>query len=406
MSTTAEEQKMLPMAGVRVLDLATMLAGPFCATILGEFGAEVIKVELPGKPGSSRSFGTAGAEGASFIWLSEQRNKKSITLDLRTEAGKELIKRLVADTDIVVENFMPGTLEKWGLGYEELKKVKPDLILVRVTAYGQTGPYINRPGFARIAHAFAGLSYLAGEPDGRPVMPGSTSLGDYITGLYGALGALLAYTARNKYGVGQFVDIGLYEGVFRMLDEMISVYAKTGFIRERLGADTVNIVPHSHYETKDGKWIALACTNDTMWERMVKAMGQPELLAPDRFQKMSQRVAARDEVNAIVAAFCKSMPRDELIEHCLSFEVPIGPIYNVADIYKDPQFRARQNFIEWEEPRTGKITIPNVIPRLSETPGEIRSLGPDIGQHNDEIFRERLGLSEDEIAKLKASKVI
>lgn len=405
MSVAAEDKK-LPMAGVRVLDLATMLAGPFCATILGEFGAEVIKVELPGKPGSSRSFGTAGAQGASFIWLSEQRNKKSITLDLRTDAGRELIKKLIADTDIVVENFMPGTLERWGLGFEEMKKVNPDVILVRVTAYGQTGPYINRPGFARIAHAFAGLSYLAGEPDGRPVMPGSTSLGDYITGLYGALGALLAYTARNKYGIGQFVDIGLYEGVFRMLDEMISVYAKTGFVRERLGADTVNIVPHSHYETQDKKWIALACTNDTMWERMVRAMGQPELLAPDRFQKMAQRLAARDEVNGIVAAFCRSMPRDELIEHCLKFEVPIGPIYNVADIHKDPQYHARKNFIEWEEPRTGKITIPNVIPRLSETPGEIKSLGPDVGQHNDEIFGGRLGLSEAEIQKLKDAKVI
>ncbi len=402
----SESQKQLPMAGVRVLDLATMLAGPFCATILGEFGAEVIKVELPGKPGSSRSFGTTGAEGASFIWLSEQRNKKSITLDLRTDAGRELIMKLIADTDIVVENFMPGTLERWGLGFEEMKKVNPDVILVRVTAYGQTGPYNDRPGFARIAHAFAGLSYLAGEPDGRPVMPGSTSLGDYITGLYGALGALLAYTARNKYGIGQFVDIGLYEGVFRMLDEMISVYAKNGFVRERLGADTVNIVPHSHYETKDNKWIALACTNDTMWERMVKAMGQPELLAPDRFLKMSQRLAARDEVNGIVAAFCKTMPRDELIEHCLGFEVPIGPIYNVADIHKDPQYLARKNFIEWDEPRTGKITIPNVIPKLSETPGEIRSLGPDVGQHNDEIYRVRLGLSEAEMQKLKDSKVI
>ncbi len=405
MSEASTERK-LPMSGVKVIDLATMLAGPFVATILGEFGADVIKVELPGKPGSSRSFGTVTNAGSSLIWLSEQRNKRCITLDLRTDEGRELIKRLIADADIVVENFMPGTLERWGLGYEELKKVKPDLILVRVTAYGQTGPYNDRPGFARIAHAFAGLSYLAGEPGGRPVMPGSTSLGDYITGLYGALGALLAYTARNKHGIGQYVDIGLYEGVFRMLDEMIGVYARTGFIRERMGADTVNIVPHSHYETRDGKWIALACTTDAMWERMARAMGREDLLAPDRFAKMAQRLAARDEINRLVNDFTRRMDRDELIAHCLKFEVPIGPINNVADIYVDPQFKARQNFVEIHDPRSGNVTVPNVIPKLSETPGEIRWLGPDPGQHNEEIFRDCLGLGPDRIEELRRKRVI
>jgi crotonobetainyl-CoA:carnitine CoA-transferase CaiB-like acyl-CoA transferase len=401
-----EAQNRAPMAGVKVLDLATMLAGPFVATILGEFGADVIKVELPGKPGSSRHHGTMTGAGSSMVWLSEQRNKKSITLDLRTPKGREIAKRLISEMDIVVENFMPGTLERWGLGYDVMKQIKPDIILVRVTAYGQTGPYIDRPGFARIAHAFAGLSYLAGEPDGRPVMPGSTSLGDYITGLYGALGALLAYTARNRYGIGQYIDIGLYEGVFRMLDEMISAYAKTGFIRQRLGADTTNHVPHSHYETKDGQWIALACTDDKMWQRMCKAMNREDLLAPDRYATMPQRIAGRAEVNKIVADFCRSMNRDELLAHCLKLEVPIGPINNVADIYVDPHFRARQNFIEMEVPGEGPITIPNVIPRLSETPGTIRSLGPKFGEHNVEIYRDRLGMSEEEIAELRKAGVI
>jgi crotonobetainyl-CoA:carnitine CoA-transferase CaiB-like acyl-CoA transferase len=401
---SAEER--LPMAGVKVLDLATMLAGPFVATILSEFGADVIKVELPGKPGSSRGHGTMTGSGSSMVWLSEQRNKKSITLDLRTPRGKELAKQLIKDMDIVVENFMPGTLERWGLGYDVLKEINPRLILVRVTAYGQTGPYIDRPGFARIAHAFAGLSYLAGEPDGRPVMPGSTSLGDYITGVYGALGALLAYIAREKHGIGQYIDIGLYEGVFRMLDEMISAYAKSGFIRQRLGADTTNHVPHSHYETKDGQWIALACTDDKMWQRMCKAMKREDLLAEDRYARMAQRIKGRDEVNKIVADFCRSMNRDELLSYCLSLEVPIGPINNVADIYVDPHFRARKNFVEIEVPGEGPVTVPNVIPRLSETPGRIKWLGPKYGEHNMEVFRDRLGLSEAEIAELQKTGVI
>jgi crotonobetainyl-CoA:carnitine CoA-transferase CaiB-like acyl-CoA transferase len=400
------KQSLKPMAGVKILDLATMLAGPFVSTILGEFGADVIKVELPGSASSSRQHGTMTGTGSSMVWLSEQRNKKCITLDLRTPKGKELAKRLIKDMDIVVENFMPGTLERWGLGYDVLKEINPDLILVRVTAYGQTGPYIDRPGFARIAHAFAGLSYLAGEPDGRPVMPGSTSLGDYITGVYGALGALLAYTARNRYGVGQYVDIGLYEGVFRMLDEMISAYAKNGFIRERLGADTTNHVPHSHYQTKDDQWIALACTDNKMWQRMCKAMGREDLLAPDRYEKMAQRIKGRDEVNGIVSDFCRSMTRDELLTHCLKLEVPIGPINNVADIHADPHFRARQNFVEIVAPGEGPVTVANVIPRLSETPGEIKWLGAKFGEHNMEIYRDQLGLSEAEIAELKQTGVI
>ena len=400
------KQSLKPMAGVKILDLATMLAGPFVSTILGEFGADVIKVELPGSASSSRQHGTMTGTGSSMVWLSEQRNKKCITLDLRTPKGKELAKRLIKDMDIVVENFMPGTLERWGLGYDVLKEINPDLILVRVTAYGQTGPYIDRPGFARIAHAFAGLSYLAGEPDGRPVMPGSTSLGDYITGVYGALGALLAYTARNRYGVGQYVDIGLYEGVFRMLDEMISAYAKDGFIRERLGADTTNHVPHSHYQTKDDQWIALACTDNKMWQRMCKAMGREDLLAPDRYEKMAQRIKGRDEVNGIVSDFCRSMNRDELLAHCFKLEVPIGPINNVADIHVDPHFLARKNFVEILAPGEGPVTVANVIPRLSETPGEIKWLGAKFGEHNMEIYRDQLGLSEAEIAELKQTGVI
>ena len=346
------------------------------------------------------------ATGATLNWLSEARNKRCITLDLRKPAGLAIAKRLVAQSDIVVENFTTGTLEGWGLGYEDMKKVNPEVILVRITAYGQTGPYNDRPGFARIAHGFAGLAHLAGEPDGPPVIPGSTSLADYISGLYGALGALIAYVGRQRHGGGQYVDIGLYEGVFRMLDEMAAAYAKSGYVRQRMGADTVNVVPHSHYRTRDDKWIALACTNDRMWQRLCKAMDRLDLLAADKYATMAQRLAERERVNGIVAAFVGSMDRDALLKHCQQHEVPAGPINTIADIFEDPQFAARQNLVEIFDPREGRVVVPNVLPKLSETPGELKWLGPDMGQHNDEIYRGRLGLSAEEIERLKRDGII
>jgi crotonobetainyl-CoA:carnitine CoA-transferase CaiB-like acyl-CoA transferase len=238
------------------------------------------------------------------------------------------------------------------------------------------------------------------------VIPGSTSLADYISGLYGALGALIAYVGRQRHGIGQYVDIGLYEGVFRMLDEMAAAYAKSGYVRERMGADTVNVVPHSHYRTRDGKWIALACTNDRMWQRLCKAMDWLDLLAADKYATMAQRLAGRDRVNAIVGAYVGSMDRDPLLEHCLRHEVPAGPINTIADIFQDPQFAARQNLVEVFDPREGRVVIPNVLPKLSETPGELKWLGPDMGQHNDEIYRGRLGMSADEVEQLKREGII
>ena len=395
-----------PLEGVRVLDIATMLAGPFCATILGEFGADVIKVELVGRGDPTRGMGGLNARRDSgYAWLSEARNKRSVTMDFRTPEGAELFKRMVAEADIVVENFLPGTLERWGLGPDVLKAVKPDLILVRVSAYGQTGPYRGRPGFARVAHGYGGLTYLAGESGSRPVTPGSTSLGDYITGMYAAIGALLSFIARDRFGVGNVVDIALYEGIMRMLDDMIPVYAADGFIRERLGPDTVNHVPHSHYETKDGQWLALACTNDAMWQRMAAAMGREDLLAEDRFATMKQRIAGRDEVNRIVADYIGSIDRDPLLEHLLQFEVPVGPINNVADIFADPHIKERGNLVEIEAEDVGPVTIMGVLPRLSETPGELRSTGPKFGQHTDEVLGE-MGLTVDEISRLRAARAI
>ncbi len=396
----------MPLQGYRVLDMATMVAAPYCAGILGEFGAEVIKLEIPGVGDPWRRFGTMTATGSTLNWLNEARNKKSITLDLRAPEGNALVKRLIEKCDVVIENFRPGTFEKWGLGPDVLKTLKPDLIFVRVSAYGQDGPYRDRPGYARVAHGYGGLTYLAGEPGRPPVVPGSTSLADYITGTYAAIGALMALMARNRYGIGQAVDVGLYEGIFRMLDETASVYAKTGEVRERMGADTVNAVPHSHYETKDGRWVALACSSDKMFDRLANVMGQPELVKEDRFAKVAQREAGRNEVNRIVAEWIRTMTLADLMARCIEGDVPIGPINSIADIFDDEHIKARRNLVEMHDPREGKVVVPNVLPRLSETPGTIRSLGPDLGQHNDEVFGGLLELPEEEIRRLRELNII
>ena len=282
---------MTALKGIRVLDLGTFIAGPHCATILGEFGAEVIKVEPPKTGDSLRRLGTNTDCGDTLVWLSEARNKKCVTLNLATERGREVLRQLAAKCDIIVENFRPGTIEKWGLGYDELKKLNPGVILVRISAYGQDGPMRSQPGFARIAHAFSGLTYLAGLPGGVPVVPGSTSLADYMSGMYGAIGALVALQARQTTGEGQCIDLALYEFVFRVLDEIAPAFQKFGYVRERMGADTVNVCPHSHYQTKDGKWIAIACTSDAMFARLAEVMEQPELASANRYGPQALRLA-------------------------------------------------------------------------------------------------------------------
>ena len=395
-----------PLAGMRVIDLATMIAAPFCAGMLGEFGAEVIKVELPGTGDPLRQFGTTNATGSSFNWLNEGRNKKAVTLDIRKPEGAELLKRLVAKSDVLVENFRPGTLEKWGLDYETLKAINPDLILVRVSAYGQDGPYRNRPGYARVAHGFAGLTHLAGDPNGPPVVPGSTALADYISGMYAALGAMLALLARERYGIAQVVDVGLYEGIFRMLDELVPVYAATGFVRNRMGADTVNAAPHSHYRTRDNRWVALACSSDKMWERLARVMDRMDLVTPETYAFVKQRMADVSEINKIVQDWMERHDQAEIIEKCLAGEVPLGPINTVADIFKDPQFEARCNLLRMPDAREGTVTIPNTIPRLSVTPGRVESLGPDLGQHNEEIYGTLLGLNVSDLAALRQKGLI
>ncbi len=395
-----------PLDDIRILDVSSFLAGPFCSTQLAEFGAEVLKVELPGIGDALRRFGTITENGDSLPWLSECRNKKSVTLDMRTPDGAQILKRLVEKCDVMVENFQPGTLEKWGLGWDTLKEVNPRLIMVRISGYGQTGPYRDRPGFGRIANAFGGLSFLAGYPDRPPVTPGSATIPDYMAGFYGAMGAMLALRARERTGRGQMIDIGLYEPVFRILDEIAPAYGYKGFVRQRMGPGTVNVVPHSHYPTRDGRWIAIACTTDKIYQRLAVAMGEPHMAEPQNWGPLANRERDRAKVDQHVGEWTARYDRADLLRMCEESQVPCGPVYSIDEIFEDPQYQARGNILKMQDERVGELPIPNLVPRLSDTPGKVNWLGPRLGEHNDEVFKGLLGMSGDELGRLAAEGVI
>jgi len=394
------------LEGIRVLDIATFVAAPFAATLMSEFGAEVIKIEHPKGGDPWRRYGTPAADGDSLAWKSESRNKRSLTLDLGDPRGREVFNRLAASADVVAENFRPGKLESWGLGWDALGEVNPRLVLLRVSGFGQTGPYRDRPGFARIAHAFGGLTHLAGMPDGPPVTPGSTSLADYITGLFGAVGVLVALRARDRDGIGQVVDVSLYESIFRVLDEIAPAYAATGRVRGREGTKTLYACPHGQYETADGHWIAVACTSDRMFARFAGMMDQPELADEDRFGNVQKRLAALDEVDGIVTDYIRSKPREAFLARCLEFGVPAAPVNTIADIFADPHIHQRGTLLEVDDGAGGTITVPNVVARLSGTPGTVRASGPALGEANDSVLREVAGLSDDDIEALRDAGVI
>jgi len=392
------------LEGIRVLDIATFVAAPFCGTILADFGAEVIKIEEPSAGDALRKFGTATECGDTLVWLSEARNKKTVTLDLRKPEGAQLLRDLIARSDVLLENFRPGTLEKWGLGYEELAKINPGLVMLRISAFGQTGPKSGEPGFARIAHAFSGLSFLAGEADGPPVVPGSTSMADYTSGMWGAIGVLSALRYRDLTGLGQFIDLGLYESVFRLLDEMAPAYARNGTVRTRMGADTINVVPHSHYLTGSGEWVALACTSDKMFQRFAVLVGQLDIAK--LYPTSADRVQHRHEVNAIVADWVGSRSLQEVIEQTREAGVPCAQIYSIQDIFEDPHYAARGNLMRVQDPRVGELVIPAAVPRMSRTPPTFRHTGRALGADNAQIYGDFLGLDQSRLEALKASGVI
>ena len=396
----------LPLEGVTVLDLATFVAAPFCSTLLGEFGADVLKVERPGIGDDLRRLGHAPTDGPSYWWRAESRNKKYITCDLRRPEGQQLIKRLIGQTDVVAENFRPGTLERWNLGFEDLAAINPALVMVRISGFGQTGPYRDRPGFGRIAAAMSGISYISGHADRPPVSPGTPTIPDYVAGLFGAFGAMLALRHAEQTGVGQVVDVALYESMLRMLDELVPTYGATGLVRERIGSATEYVVPHNHYQAADGRWVAIACTNDRMFRRLVDgAMEQPDLI--DRYPTMADRLASRAEVDGAVQSWVGSRSASDAMAMLIAAEVPSSVVLSVADLAEDPQVVDRGAIIVREAEDGMRLLMAGIVPCLSATPGVVRELGPvPVGAHNREIYCGRLGLSSDDVEALERSEVI
>jgi crotonobetainyl-CoA:carnitine CoA-transferase CaiB-like acyl-CoA transferase len=395
----------LPLEGIRVLDLGTRIAAPFAATLLADFGAEVIKVELPGSGDFMRNIGPF-ADGYSLWWAVEGRNKKSITLDLRKPRGQEVLKRLVAVSDVAVENFQPGTLEQWGLGYEVLREINPSLILARVSVYGQTGPYRDRPGLDRIGIGFGGLLYITGYPDRPPVRPG-VIISDYLTGVFNAFAVMMALYHRDLHAAaGQSIDLALYESVFRILEHTVTAYDRLGVVREREGNRLRNSAPLDNWETQDGEFVCIVAAGDGLFPRLAAAMEREDLLRDPRFSSLEARVAHADEINAIVGQWVKRHSAAEVERILVAARVPVTRAYSIADIARDPHFAARNDIVSVDDPTIGQLRMQAAYPRLSDTPGSIRRGAPKLGEHNQEVFGALLGMSDEEIATLRGAGII
>ena len=390
----------LPLNGIRVLDMGTLLAGPFGATLLGDFGAEVIKIEQPGRGDTLRGTPQNGEAGRPMRWLIDARNKKSVTLNLRVPEGQALLRELVMHADIVVENFTPGTLEAWHLGWNDLSAVNPRLIMVRVSGYGQTGPYAKRPGYDRIALGFSGYMYPTGFPDRYPVRPAFPTA-DYNTATFGAFAAMLALYERDANGgKGQMIDLALYEAPFRITSDLLANFVHMGQNRERIGNRNPGFSPAGTFETRDGRFVQIAAGGDNVWQRLAAAMGRAELAADPRYATSRERIARADELEALLAEWIASRDFAEVESKLVAAQVPVGGIYRASDILEDPHFAARQSVIEVEDPQQGAIPMPGIIPKLSDTPGRVDSTGPKIGAHNQEIYSGLLGRSEAELKML------
>jgi formyl-CoA transferase len=394
-----------PLAGYRVLDISTMIAAPFSAALLADFGAHVIKVEMPGTGDTLRNVAPMYAH-RSLYWSVLGRNKCSITLDLRVPRGRELMLKLVERSDVLIENFRPGTLERWDLGYETLKGANPDIVLVRISGYGQDGPYRDKAGFGTPAAAIGGLTYITGFPD-RPPISVPIALADYLAGLFGALGATTALLERerNRRG-GQSVDVSLYESVFRLLEAVVPAYGKNGKVRERMGNRTGQSSPIGSYLTSDGRYMVLSVSTDRIWLRMTEATGHPEWATDPRFLGNPQRTAHADEVDAAVSEWFASHTAEEAQRILDEAGVPVCPIYSIADIFADPHYQARGDIIYPEDPDIGAVPMPAVLPRFSRTPGQVRFVGPALGAHNAEIYGALLGLSANEQTTLRENGII
>jgi crotonobetainyl-CoA:carnitine CoA-transferase CaiB-like acyl-CoA transferase len=391
-----------PLEGLRVLEFGSLIAGPFATRIMAEFGAEVIKVERPGAGDPLRTWRYVDPRTKTSLWWALQsRNKKLVTLNVGHPDGLDLAKRLAAQSDILVENFKPGTLEKLGLGWEVLHEVNPRLILVRVSGYGQTGPYKDRPGFANIGEAMGGIRYITGEPNRAPVRSG-ISLGDSLASLYAVIGALTAVHARDVRGTGegQVVDVALYEAVFNLMESMVPEYDVAGIVRERTGSSLPGITPSNTYCSKDGSYVAIGGNSDAIFKRLMQAIGRPELGEDPRYATNADRTEHADELDSLIEDWVEGGTAEEITRILDEADVPVGPIYTLEDIVADEQYGAREMLFEAEVEGVGTVRMPGLAPKLSETPGAVGWYGGALGAHNGEIYGGLLALSADEIGRL------
>ncbi|MFC9553797.1 CaiB/BaiF CoA transferase family protein [Rhodococcus sp. NPDC056960] len=397
----------LPLEGIRVLDLANVLAAPVTATFLGDFGAEVIKVEEPGKGDFTRS-GLGGDTEArrSLQWLQEGRNKKSVTIDLRTEEGRCLVRAMIPHFDVVVTNYRPPTMEKWGLGPKDLQALNPRAILVFITGYGLTGPYSDRGAFDRIASAFSGLTYVSGDPDRAPVRSGYSVI-DYMSAYLAVFATVTALYHRDiRGGSGQIIDLGLYEAAFRASEDALITYGVTGGVRDRVGNRNLAIAPASDFDTADGRRISLHAGTDSLFRKLAEVMDRPELGRDPRFAFRTERLANQDELYAIITEWVSTQDAKHAVKLLNDAGVPASLIMNVADIADDPHYLDRETIVTLDDEQYGAVPMAAPLPRMSETPGQIRALGPRLGQHTEEVLSGLLGLPAHEIARLRAQSVI
>jgi formyl-CoA transferase/succinyl-CoA--D-citramalate CoA-transferase len=396
-----------PLAGLKVLELGAFIAGPFCGQLLADLGAEVIKVEPPGQGDAMRQWGfEKTSSGRSLWWSVIGRNKMSLTLDLRKPAGQEIARALVQQSDVLIENFRPGTLERWGLGPEELRRLKPALIVARVSGFGQDGPYSGRAGFGAVAEAMAGLRHLTGHPDRAPTRVG-ISIGDSLAGLYACIGVLASLAARGRRGgEGQTVDVSIAESVLGVLESVVIEYAATGAVRERTGPVLPRIAPSNLYPTRDGRFVLIAANADGLFRKLSQAMGRPELANDPRYATHVARGERQQELDDLIAAWSVTLTAEALLRLMEETGVPAGPVNDAAAVAADPHFRARGAVLELPDAELGTVTMQGVFPRFSETPGRVRWTGPELGQHSERILVERLGMTSDRVAELKAAGIV
>jgi crotonobetainyl-CoA:carnitine CoA-transferase CaiB-like acyl-CoA transferase len=392
-----------PLAKYRVLEIGSTVAGPFCGRMLADFGAEVIKVE-PADGDPVRTMGKS-VDGHSLYAASIFRNKRLVSIDLRRDEGRALIREIVAKCDVLIENFKPGTLEKWGLGWDDLSKINPRLVMVRISGFGQDGPYSQRPGYGVVCEAVSGLRHLTGDPDRAPSRVG-VSMTDYIAGLHGAYGAVMALMAREQTGRGQMIDAALYESAFNFMEVWIGAYQKTGFVPNREGSRLIGSTPNNLYPTADGSYIHITAMAESLYRRLCDAMGQPELARDPRFAEHAGRNENHEALDAIISRWTGTLPLADIEAILDKAAVPATRIFTVADIFADPHYKARRSIIEAPDQHLGTVAMPTVVPRLSDTPGAVRHAGRDVGQDSRTVLREVLEMNDERIDQLTREGIV